>query len=73
VRTKNPMIKTGIYLGLRKIRGDIIITALPLKPDTAFPKSLAGSADETVRIGDCREPNLIIDPVADGVRTTLRI
>jgi hypothetical protein len=39
------MIKTGISLGLRKIRGDIIITALPVKPDTAFLKSLANNVN----------------------------
>lgn len=45
MRTKNPMIKTGIYLGLSKIRADTIITALPLKPDTAFLKSLANNVN----------------------------
>jgi len=39
------MIKTGIYLGLSKIRADTIITALPLKPDTAFLKSLANNVN----------------------------
>jgi hypothetical protein len=45
VRSKNPMIKIGISSGLRKIGADAIITALPVKADTAFPKSLANNVN----------------------------
>jgi len=44
-----------------------------LRPDTDFLKSLEGSAPEIYAIGDCRDPNLIIDAVADGMKTALNI
>jgi 2,4-dienoyl-CoA reductase (NADPH2) len=55
------------------IEADTIVTALPLKPTTDLLKSMEGSAKEIYAIGDCREPNLIIDAVADGMRTAINI
>lgn len=55
------------------IEADTILTALPLRPDSDFLRSLEGSAPEIYAIGDCRDPNLIIDAVADGMRTALKI
>ncbi len=47
---------------------DTIVTALPLRPNTGLLKSLEGSAPEVYAIGDCTEPHLIIDAIADGSR-----
>jgi pyruvate/2-oxoglutarate dehydrogenase complex dihydrolipoamide dehydrogenase (E3) component len=55
------------------LEADTILTALPLRPGTDFFKSLDGSAPEIYAIGDCRDPNLIIDAVADGMKTALQI
>jgi 2,4-dienoyl-CoA reductase (NADPH2) len=50
------------------LEADTIVTALPLLPNTGLYKSLEGSAPEVHAIGDCREPHLIVDAVADGSR-----
>lgn len=50
------------------IKADSIVTALPLKPDTELSKALEGKVPEVYNIGDCREPRLIIDAIADGYR-----
>jgi len=55
------------------LEADTILTALPLRPDTDFLKSLDGSSPEIYAIGDCRDPNLIIDAVADGMKAALKI
>jgi 2,4-dienoyl-CoA reductase (NADPH2) len=48
------------------LEADSIVTAVPLAPDTALLKSLEGRAPEIYAIGDCREPRLIVDAVAEG-------
>ncbi|OGP54397.1 MAG: hypothetical protein A2Y65_09395 [Deltaproteobacteria bacterium RBG_13_52_11] len=50
------------------LEADTIVTAMPLQPNTEFIKSLKGSVPEVYAIGDCREPHLIIDAIADGSR-----
>ena len=50
------------------LEADTIVTALPLLPNTGLLQSLKGSAPEVHTIGDCREPRLIVDAVADGSR-----
>ncbi len=50
------------------IEADTIVTALPLLPDTALLKSLDSIVPEIHSIGDCREPALIADAIADGSR-----
>jgi hypothetical protein len=50
------------------LEADTIVTALPLLPNTGLYKSLEGSAPEVHAIGDCREPHLTVDAVADGSR-----
>ncbi|MBN1626033.1 MAG: FAD-dependent oxidoreductase, partial [Deltaproteobacteria bacterium] len=57
----------------RTIEADTIATALPLKPDTALIKSFEGTAKEVYAVGDCNDPNLIIDAVASGYDTAIRI
>jgi 2,4-dienoyl-CoA reductase (NADPH2) len=55
--------------GMRKtIEADTIVTALPLLPNTEFLKSLEGSAPEVYGIGDCKDPHLTVDAIADGAR-----
>ncbi len=48
------------------LEADTVVTALPLLPNSQLYKSLEGSAPEVHAIGDCREPHLIVDAVADG-------
>jgi 2,4-dienoyl-CoA reductase (NADPH2) len=55
------------------IEADTIVTALPLLPNTELVKSLKGSTTEVYQIGDCNEPHLIIDAIADGARVAREI
>ncbi len=55
--------------GKQTIEADSIVPALPLKPDIEMMKSLEGKVNEVYAIGDCREPLLIVDAIADGSRT----
>ena len=57
----------------RTIESDTIATALPLKPDTSLVKSFEGSADEIYVIGDCGDPNLIIDAIASGYSAAIKV
>jgi len=50
------------------IEADSIVPAMPLKPNTELLKSLEGKVPEIYPIGDCIEPRLIIDAIADGSR-----
>jgi 2,4-dienoyl-CoA reductase (NADPH2) len=50
------------------IAADSIVPAIPLTPNTELIKSLEGKAPEIYPIGDCREPRLTIDAIADGSR-----
>ena len=50
------------------IEADTIVTAMPLLPNDELLKNLEGSAPEVYAIGDCVEPKMIIDAIADGSR-----
>jgi 2,4-dienoyl-CoA reductase (NADPH2) len=50
------------------IEADTFVTAMPLQPGTELFKKLTGCAPEIYNIGDCKEPNMIIDAIADGSR-----
>jgi len=50
------------------IEADTIVTALPLLPNTDLLKELKGIAPEVYAVGDCNDPRLIVDAVADGAR-----
>jgi len=50
------------------IEADTIVTALPLLPNTELLKELDGIVPEVYAIGDCRDPHLIVDAIADGSR-----
>lgn len=50
------------------ITADNIIPAMELSPDTTLADSLRGKGFEVYAVGDCREPNLIVDAIADGAK-----
>ena len=50
------------------IEADTIVPAMPLSADTGLLKTLGGKVPEIYPIGDCRNPHLIIDAIADGTR-----
>lgn len=52
---------------------DTILTALPLLPNTEFLKGIEESVPEVYRIGDCKEPRLIVDAIAEGSRVARTI
>lgn len=55
--------------GKRKtLAADTIVSALPLLPNTALGKSLKGKVPEIYSIGDGKEPQLIVNAIADGAR-----
>jgi 2,4-dienoyl-CoA reductase (NADPH2) len=62
----------GLVITVKKkpqsIEADTIVTALPLKPNTELLKSLKDGVPKVYAIGDAKEPNLIIDAIADGSR-----
>jgi 2,4-dienoyl-CoA reductase (NADPH2) len=52
----------------RLIEADTVLTALPLLPDHAIQKAMAGVAETVVVIGDAADPQLIIDAIATGAK-----
>jgi 2,4-dienoyl-CoA reductase (NADPH2) len=48
------------------LEADTIVPTAPLTPNTALYKSLKGKVPEVYAIGDCKEPRLIVDAIADG-------
>lgn len=52
--------------GEQTIPADTILVAMPLKPDTESFKTLEGKIPEVYRIGDCGNPGLIVDAIAEG-------
>ena len=60
--------------GERKtLEADTIVLAIPFQPNTDLLKSLEGKVPEIYPIGDCREPSLIADAIADGSRIAYTI
>ena len=55
------------------LAADSIVPTIPLAPNTALLKSLQGKVSEIYPIGDCREPRLIPDAIADGWRIANKI
>jgi 2,4-dienoyl-CoA reductase (NADPH2) len=55
------------------LEADTIITALPLQPNSEFVEGLNGTVPEIYVIGDCKEPHLIVNAVADGSRIARQI
>ncbi|NQT72235.1 MAG: FAD-dependent oxidoreductase [Chloroflexi bacterium] len=52
----------------RTIVADTIVPALPVNGDMELMEMLGDIVPEIYAVGDCREPGLIIDAVADGAR-----
>lgn len=52
----------------RTIEADSVVPAIPMKPNTALLESLKGKVPEAYAIGDCSNPGLIADAIADGWR-----
>jgi len=50
------------------IEADSIIPTAPLAPNIVLLKSLEGKVPEVYAIGDCKEPRMIVDAIADGWR-----
>jgi 2,4-dienoyl-CoA reductase (NADPH2) len=50
------------------IEADTIVPTAPLKPNTDLFKSLKGKVPKVYVIGDCKEPRMIVDAIADGWR-----
>jgi thioredoxin reductase len=50
------------------LEADTIVTALPLLPNTELLKGIERSVSEVYTIGDCKEPRMIVDSIAEGSR-----
>jgi NADPH-dependent 2,4-dienoyl-CoA reductase/sulfur reductase-like enzyme len=48
------------------LQADTIIPAIPLIPNTDLLKTLKGKVSEIYLIGDCKEPRMIPEAIADG-------
>jgi 2,4-dienoyl-CoA reductase (NADPH2) len=55
------------------VEADSVISTSPLAPNTELLKSLHGKVPEIYAIGDCKEPRMIVDAIADGWRVARRI
>jgi 2,4-dienoyl-CoA reductase (NADPH2) len=55
------------------IEADSIIPISPMAPNIGWLKSLEGKVPEIYTIGDCKEPRLIVDAIADGWQIARRI
>jgi 2,4-dienoyl-CoA reductase (NADPH2) len=53
----------------KTLSADTVIPTSPLKPNMGLFDSLRGKAPEVYAIGDCREPRMIVDAIADGWKT----
>lgn len=50
------------------IEADTIVPAMSLTPNTELIKNLEGKVTEIYPIGDCNDPHLILEAIADGSR-----
>jgi 2,4-dienoyl-CoA reductase (NADPH2) len=55
------------------LEADTIVTALPLKANNELLNVLKGKVPEVYPIGDCNEPRLILNAVADGYRVAQEV
>lgn len=55
------------------IEADSILPTSPLKADKSLFESLKGAAAEVYAVGDCAEPRMIVDAIADGWRVGQQI
>ena len=64
--TKEGLIITTKEGNKLTLQADTIIPAVPLMPNTDLLRSLKGKVSEVYLIGDCREPRMIPEAIADG-------
>jgi thioredoxin reductase len=50
----------------KTIDADSVVPAIPMRPNTELFESLKGKVPEVYAIGDCNNPRLIADAIADG-------
>ena len=50
------------------IEADTVVPAIPMRPNRELFKSLQGKVPEIYAVGDCSNPRLIADAIADGWR-----
>jgi 2,4-dienoyl-CoA reductase (NADPH2) len=55
------------------IEADSIVQTSPLTPNISLFESLKGKVPEVYAIGDCKEPRLIVDAIAEGWQIARRI
>lgn len=55
------------------IAADTILLALPLSPDNRLLQTLKSKNLDLNTVGDCNEPRLILDAIADGPRIAYQI
>jgi 2,4-dienoyl-CoA reductase (NADPH2) len=67
--TDKGLMVTGSDGVQRTIEADTILVTLPLKANAELYETLRGLAPEVHVLGDCRQPGLIIDAIADGFVT----
>lgn len=67
--TDTGMIVTGKDGRRRAIEADTVLVSVPLKPNHRLYEGLKGLAPDVRMIGDCKQPGLIIDAIADGFVT----
>jgi 2,4-dienoyl-CoA reductase (NADPH2) len=53
---------------MQTIEADTIVTVLPLLPNIQLIRELEGIAPEVYSIGDCKEPNLVVNAIHEGAR-----
>jgi 2,4-dienoyl-CoA reductase (NADPH2) len=68
VKKKKVMVIGSGPAGKRTIEAETIVTALPLLPNAELIKELEGLAPAVYTIGDCRDPQLVVNAIADGAR-----
>ena len=52
----------------KMVKADTVVLAVGLQPDDTLSRKLRGRFARFYAIGDCREPRLIVDAIADGFR-----
>ena len=71
--TDNGLTVTANEGKRQTIAADTIVLALPLSPDTRLLQTLKGKSLELTDIGDCSDPRLILDAIADGSRIAYQL
>ena len=70
---KEKLDKCVVHLKKQTIEADTIVPAMPLAPNTELLKTLKGKVPEIYSIGDCREPHLIVEAIAEGASVAVKL